>query len=146
MEQIFPDLSALVERGVLQMEGGVSQLTSASWQISRFHNAIEDWFRYKGRTFEVNLYDRFQRAHAKWERKASTVEINHRLEAHEGSSSQDCEKCGEIPDEPLRKDYFPEGPRSSLLSEVLASVVGVGHLDGVDGDSNARRGKKIRRR
>jgi hypothetical protein len=47
MEQIFPDPSALVQRGVLQMEGGVTQLTSTSWQISRFH-AIEDWFRYKG--------------------------------------------------------------------------------------------------
>ncbi|OQE71134.1 hypothetical protein PENNAL_c0111G02955 [Penicillium nalgiovense] len=90
MEQIFPDLSALVERGILLMEGGVTQLTSASWQISRFHNAIEDWFRCKGRTFEVNQYDRFQEANAKWERKASTVEINHQLEAHEGSS-RDCE-------------------------------------------------------
>lgn len=125
------------------MEGGVTQLTSASWQISRFHNAIEDWFRCKGRTFEVNQYDRFQEANAKWERKASTVEINHQLEAHEGSS-WDCEVCGEVPDEPLRKDYFPEEPRSSLLSEVLASTIGVGHLDGVDRDSNVRRGKKIR--
>ena len=35
------------------------------------------------------------------------MEINHQLEAHQGSS-QDCEKCGEVPDEPLRKDYFPE--------------------------------------
>lgn len=144
MEQIFPDLSALLEREVLQMEGGVTQLTSACWQISRFHNAIEDWFRYKGRTFEVNIYDRFRRAHAKWERKASTVEINHQLGPHE-STSQGCEKCEEVPDEPLRKDYFPEEPRSSLLSEVLASVVGVGHLDGLDGDLNARRCKKIRR-
>ncbi|OKO89278.1 hypothetical protein PENSUB_13813 [Penicillium subrubescens] len=132
------------ERGVLQMEGGVAQLTSASWQISRFHNAIEDWFRYKGRTFEVKIYDRFKKAHAKWERKASTVEINHQLEAHEGSS-QNCEKCGKVPDEPQRKDYFPEEPHSSLLSEVLASVIGVGNLDGVGGDSNARRLKKTRR-
>ncbi|KAJ5399562.1 hypothetical protein N7465_010051 [Penicillium sp. CMV-2018d] len=38
-------------------EGGVTQLTSASWQISRFHNTIEDWFRYSSRTVEVNLYD-----------------------------------------------------------------------------------------
>jgi hypothetical protein len=53
MEQIFPDPSALVQRGVLQMEGGVTQLTSTSCQISRFHNAIEDWFRYKDRTFDV---------------------------------------------------------------------------------------------
>jgi hypothetical protein len=144
MEQIFPDLSALIERGVLQMEGGVTQLSSVCWQISRFHNAIEDWFRYKGRTFEVNMYDRFQRAHAEWEREASTVEINHQFESHEGSS-QDCKKCGEVPDEPLRKDYFPEEPRSSLLSEVLASVIGVGNLDRVGGDSNTRRLKKVRR-
>lgn len=33
------------------------------------------------------------------------------------------EKCEEVPDEPLRKDYFPEEPRSSLLSRFLASVV-----------------------
>jgi hypothetical protein len=125
------------------MEGGVTQLTSASWQISRFHNAFEDWFRYKDRTFEVDIYDRFQREHAKWDRKASTMEINHQLEAH-GGCSQDCEKCGEVPDEPLRKDYFPEEPRISLLSDVLASVIGVEHLDGVDGNWNARRGKKIR--
>ncbi|KAJ5607201.1 hypothetical protein N7537_003820 [Penicillium hordei] len=56
------------------------------------------------------------------------------------------EKCGEVPDKPLRKDYFPKEARSSLLSEVLASVISVGYLDGVDRDSNARYGKKIRRR
>lgn len=44
-----------------------------------------------------------------------------------------------------RKDYFPEEPRSNLLSEGLASVIGVGNLDGVGGDSNPRRLKKIRR-
>jgi hypothetical protein len=144
MEQIFPDLRALIEQGVLQMEGGVTQLSSVCWQTSRFHNAFEDWFRYKGRTFEVNMYDRLQRAHADKEREASTVEINHQFESHKGSS-QDCETCGEVPDEPLRKDYFPEEPRSSLLSEVLSSVIGVGNLDGVGGDSNAHRLKKIRR-
>ncbi|KAJ5152476.1 hypothetical protein N7492_009756 [Penicillium capsulatum] len=73
------------------MEGGVTQLTSACWQISRFHNAIEDWFQYMGRAFEVNIYDRFRRAHAKWEWKANTVEINHQPETHQGSS-QDYEK------------------------------------------------------
>jgi hypothetical protein len=54
--------------------------------------------------------------------------VDHQLEAHEGIS-QYCEKCGEVPDEPLRKDYFPEEPRSSLLSKVLGSVIGVRHLD-----------------
>ena len=46
------------------MEGGVTQLTSASWQTTRFYNAIEDWFRYNGRTFDVKLYDRFKRKYA----------------------------------------------------------------------------------
>ncbi|KAK6810476.1 hypothetical protein RU639_013750 [Aspergillus parasiticus] len=144
IEQIFPDLAALIERGDLRMDGGVTQMTSASWQISRFHNAIEDWFRYKGRSFDAKTYDRFERKYAKWDRKSSTAEINHQLEAH-GGSSRNCEKCGSIPDEPLRKDYFPEEPQSCLLREVLASVIGVQHLDGVlvDGNSNLRRIKKI---
>ncbi|GKZ49461.1 hypothetical protein AbraIFM66951_002025 [Aspergillus brasiliensis] len=132
------------ERGVLQMEGGVTQLTSASWQISRFHDAIEDWFHYKGRTFDVKTYDRFKRKYAKWDGEYSTAMINHQLEAH-GCSFGDCEKCGNIPDEPLKKDYFPEEPRSCLLSEVLASVIGVRHLDEVDGNSKPRRIKKVRR-
>ncbi|KAJ5712338.1 hypothetical protein N7493_008806 [Penicillium malachiteum] len=144
MEQIFPDLSALVQRGVLKMEGGVTQLTIASWQTSRFHTAVEDWFNYEGRTFEVEIYDRFQRDHSRWRRETSTLEINHQLESHEGSS-QDCEKCGEVPNEPLRNDYFPEEPRSSLLSEVLASVTGVTQLDRVDEDLGAPRSKKPRR-
>lgn len=144
MEQIFPDLSVLLERGVLRMDGGVTQLTSASWQTTRFHNAIEDWFRYNGRTFDVKIYDRFKRKYAKWDRKFSTAAINHQLEAH-GGNLQNCEQCGEIPDEPLSKDYFPEEPRSCLLSEVLASIIGVQHLDGVDKNSTTRRGKKIRR-
>ncbi|KAE8397203.1 hypothetical protein BDV37DRAFT_65329 [Aspergillus pseudonomiae] len=42
IEQIFPDLAALIEHRYLRMDGGVTQMTSASWQISRFHNAIED--------------------------------------------------------------------------------------------------------
>ncbi|KAB8257982.1 hypothetical protein BDV32DRAFT_77017 [Aspergillus pseudonomiae] len=32
-------------------------------------------------------------------------------------SSRNCEKCGNIPDEPLKKDYFREKPRSCLLSK-----------------------------
>jgi hypothetical protein len=38
----------------------VSQLAEASWQISRFHDVTEDWFRYKSRTFDVKIYDRFK--------------------------------------------------------------------------------------
>lgn len=144
MERLFPDMNALIHRGVLRMEGGITQLTPASWQISRFHDAVEDWFRYKGRAFNVKIYGRFKRKWAKWDRRSSTAEFNHELQAH-GGSSQNCEKCGELPDEPRREDYFPEEPTSCLLSEVLASVIGVPNLDGVDGCSKARGSKKIRR-
>ncbi|KAF7597015.1 hypothetical protein BBP40_011381 [Aspergillus hancockii] len=92
MGQMFPDLSALIERGVLRMEGGVTQLTAASWQTTRFHNAIEDWFRYKGCAFGVKIYDRFKRKYAKWDRESSAAEISHQLEAH-GGGSRNCEKC-----------------------------------------------------
>ena len=113
---------------------GVTQLTLASWQTTCFHNTIEDWFRYNGCTFNVKMYDCFKRKYAKWDWKSSTAVINHQLEAH-GGSSQNCEQCGEIPDELLRKDYFSEESRSCLLSEVLASIIGVQHLDGVDKNS-----------
>lgn len=141
MERIFPDLTALVERGVLQMEGGVTQL-SPSWQTERFHNAVEDWFHYAGRTFDMEIYDRFQKEYAKWDRKSSMTEINHHFDGHEGSS-RNCERCGDIPDEPLRKDYFPEERRSCRLSEVLASVIGVQHLDEVVEKPKSGRRKKV---
>ncbi|GMG12999.1 unnamed protein product [Aspergillus oryzae] len=88
----------------------------------------------------------FEVLHAKWNWKSSTAEVNHQLDAH-GGSSRNCEKYGSIPDEPLRKDYFPEEPQSYLLTEVLASVICVQHLDGVpvDGYSNLRRIKEVRR-
>jgi hypothetical protein len=70
------------------------------------------------------------------------VEINQQLKAREGNS-QKGGKCG-VPDEPQKKDYFPKEPHGSLLSEVLAAVIGVMNLDGVEGDSNARRVQKIR--
>ena len=50
---------------------------------------------------------------------------------------------GDIPDEPLRKDYFPEVRRSCRLSEVLASVLGVQHLDAIVEKPKYRR-RKVR--
>lgn len=93
----------------------------------------------------MDMYNRFERAHAEWERKWSTLEISHQIRGHESSSSQDCEKCGEVPDEPMRKDYFPKEPQSCLLSELLATVIGVANLD-FRTDSDVRRLREIYRR
>jgi hypothetical protein len=37
-----------------------------------------------------------------------------------------------MPDEPEKSDYFPEEPQTCMLSEVLALVASVPHIDGLD--------------
>lgn len=130
MEQIFLDLSPLVRNGQLKMEGGITSVNRFCWSVERFHSAIEDWFEYAGRTFDVKCYENYNKAHEKWSRKSSVIMIDHQLKNHEGDT-ENCEQCENIPDEPCKCDYFPREPRAYALSEVLASVAGVPHVDGL---------------
>jgi hypothetical protein len=66
IEQIFGDLSALVETGNLKMEG-------------RFHPAVEDGFRYSGRTLDIKCYESYSKEHNTWEIAFSTRVIEHQL-------------------------------------------------------------------
>jgi hypothetical protein len=113
MESIFGDLSALVKSGNLTMD-------------RRFHEAIEDWFNYQGRTFDVSCY---KAQHSTWENEFSTKGIEHQL-SHPKSEGE-CEKCRlwPIPEEPKWSGIFPEEPSTWLLSDVLARVAGVSHID-----------------
>ncbi|KUL81337.1 hypothetical protein ZTR_10422 [Talaromyces verruculosus] len=130
MEQIFVDLSLLVRNGLLKMEGGITSVNRFCWSVERFHSAVEDWFEYAGRTFDVECYENYNKAHEKWSRKSSVIEIEHQLKNHEGDT-ENCEQCENIPDEPRKCDYFPREPRACALSEVLASIAGVPHVDGL---------------
>ncbi|KMW68027.1 hypothetical protein BDDG_12531 [Blastomyces dermatitidis ATCC 18188] len=47
MEQIFSDLPPLVRSGQLKID-------------ECFHQAIEDWFHYVGRTFDVQSYEHYK--------------------------------------------------------------------------------------
>lgn len=89
--------SALVESGNLKMDG-------------RFYEAIEGWFNYQGRTFDVNCYTTYTKEHKTWEIESSTKEIEHQL-SHPKSEGE-CEHCRSwpVPEGPKRSDFFPEEP------------------------------------
>lgn len=130
MEQIFDDLAPLVCKSKLKMEGGITQLSHLCYEEQRFHQAIEDWFHYAGRTFDVQFYEKYNKALEEWTETCSVIEIGHQLKNHMGDS-EDCEQCENIPVEPRKKEYFPDEPQVCLLSDVLASVAGVAHVDGL---------------
>ena len=93
----------------------------------RFHQAVEDWFNYRGRTFDVKCYEYYSKEHKTWGSASSTKEIEHQL-SHPKSKGE-CEHCRSwpVPEEPKRCDFFPEEPSTYLLSEGLARVAGVSH-------------------
>ena len=97
----------------------------------RFHQAVEDWFNYRGRTFDVKCYESYSKEHKTWGNAFSTRVTEHQL-SHPKSGGK-CEHCRSwpVPEEPKRCDFFPEEPSTCLLSEVLASVAGVPHIDGL---------------
>jgi hypothetical protein len=116
IERILGDLTTLIHTGDLKVNG-------------RFHQAIEDWFSYGGRTFDVRCYDAYNQAHKTWVSAWSTKEIEHQL-GH-SKSEGDCELCRSwpVPEEPMRGDYFLQEPSACLLSKVLADVAGVQNID-----------------
>jgi hypothetical protein len=130
MEQIFIDLTPLVRNGQLKMEGGITAISPACWSEERFHQAIEDWFENGGRTYDVTCYEDYNKAYEEWNRESSIIDFGHQLKNHEGDS-KDCKQCENTADEPQKSDYFPKEPRVCFLSEVLASVAGVPHIDGL---------------
>lgn len=119
IERIFGNLSALVETGNLKME-------------EKDHEAIEDWFKYRGRTFDVSCYDSYAKGYEEWEDGWTTPYVDHQL-SHSRSHDAECEVCQSwrLPEKPKRSDFFPDEPSACLLSEVLAQVAETSHIDGL---------------
>ncbi|KAL1964409.1 hypothetical protein VTN77DRAFT_6967 [Rasamsonia byssochlamydoides] len=92
----------------------LSRIALTLWKTECFHQAIEDWFHYSSRTFDVQNYERYNK-----------------LQDH-GGSSKECKQFGDMPEEPQKSDYFPKEPRACSLSEVLPWVAGVLHINGLD--------------
>ncbi|KZF22633.1 hypothetical protein L228DRAFT_268022 [Xylona heveae TC161] len=76
MERML-DLTTLIEPGYFKMEGGVSLvgILGHTLKTQRFHEAIEDWFGYGGRTFDPSAYSAYRKAHRKWEGDVGTQSI-----------------------------------------------------------------------
>ncbi|KAJ6126189.1 hypothetical protein N7471_010682 [Penicillium samsonianum] len=112
------------------MDGWIASPPGTKVSIESSTKAIEDWFQYEGRAFDIGCYERFKEDHEKWESDSSAGQIEHQL-GHGDKPRDGCDICEEIPDleEPKRMDYFPEVPSTISLSRLLATVSGQPHID-----------------
>ncbi|OAX81894.1 hypothetical protein ACJ72_03762 [Emergomyces africanus] len=126
------NLTPLVRSGQLKMD-------------ECFHQAIEDWFHYIGRTFDAQSYEHYNKVYKEWEDAWSVLDIEHQLQDH-GDKSDECRQCGTIREEPRKSDYFPEQPSACSLGKVLASEAGVIHIDKLDVLEKRARARDMRKR
>jgi hypothetical protein len=129
-ERIIPDLADLVRDECLKMDGWIAAPLDSKVTIESSTKAIQDWFRYEGRAFDIECYERHKRDHDEWERSWSILQIEHQL-AHTGNPTEGCCLCEGVPEpkEPRGMDYFPENPSAVSLSRLLAIVSGQPHID-----------------
>ncbi|KAF5859883.1 hypothetical protein ETB97_002242 [Aspergillus alliaceus] len=126
-ERIIPDLADLVRDNCLKMD---SSPPGSKATIESSTKAIQDWFRYEGRAFDINCYERHKKNHDEWERNWSILHIEHQL-AHTGKPTEGCCLREGVPEpkEPEEMDYFPENPSAVLLSRLLAIMSKQPHID-----------------
>ncbi|KAF4207308.1 hypothetical protein CNMCM8927_003582 [Aspergillus lentulus] len=129
-ERIIPDLPDLLSGGSLKMDGWIAAPPGSKVSIESSTKAIQDWFRYGGRTFDIDCYERFKKDHGDWLDDWSYLHIEHQL-AHTEKPSDGCCLCEGVaePVEPRETDYFPESPSTISLSRLLALISGQPHLD-----------------
>ncbi|KAL3489517.1 hypothetical protein BJX62DRAFT_226544 [Aspergillus germanicus] len=131
IERIIPNLADLVVNGHLKLGGWVCAPPDTKISVESSTDAIKDWFKYGGRTFDINCYERFKRDHKEWSEDYSFHCITHQLR-HKEKRDEDCWYCEggpPKPAEPSRNDYFPEEPTAIGLSRLLAVVSDQPHID-----------------
>lgn len=112
------------------MDGYISAPLDSGVCIQSSAEAVADWFRYEGSTFDLGCYERFNKDHYEWETDWSVRCIDHQL-GHQEEPDSECNFCQSlpIPEEPKKSDYFPEEPSKIMLSQLLASVSAQSHID-----------------
>ncbi|KAH3545846.1 hypothetical protein KXW20_007490, partial [Aspergillus fumigatus] len=120
-ERIIPDLADLVRDKFLKMDGWIAAPLDRKVTIESSTKAIQDWFRYEGRAFDIDCYERHKKDHDERERNWSILQIEHQLE-HTGKPPEGCYLCEEAPEpkEPREMDYFPQNPSAVSLSRLFA--------------------------
>lgn len=112
------------------MDGWIAAPPDSEVTIESSTRAIQDWFWYEGRTFDIDCYEQYKKDHDEWERNWSNLHIEHQL-AHTEKPGDGCCLCeGEAePEEPREMDYFPESPSTISLSRLLAIISEQPHID-----------------
>lgn len=112
------------------MDGWIAAPPGSKVSIESATKAIQDWFRYGGRTFDIDCYEQYKKDHGDWLDDWSYLHIEHQL-AHTEKPSDGCCLCEGVaePEEPRETDYFPESPSTISLSRLLALISGQPHLD-----------------
>lgn len=67
MERIL-DLATLIEPGQFRLEAPAIN-SFGGLSITNFHGAIKDWFKNKGRTYDIENYNRYEKDHKDWDEK-----------------------------------------------------------------------------
>jgi hypothetical protein len=129
-ERIIPDLPDLLSGESLKMDGWIAAPPDGKVTIESSTKAVQDWFRYQGRAFDIGCYERHKKDHDEWQRNWSILHIEHQL-AHKEKPSDGCCLCEGVaePKEPRETDYFPESPSTISLSQLLALISGQPHID-----------------
>lgn len=125
IECLLPNLADLVRDGHLQMDGYISAPVDSKVSFKLSVEMIADWFKYGGRTFDLECYENYNKNYCEWEADWCGRWIAHQL-AHGEQLDNACDFCqfSPIPEEPKKLDYFPEEPSVILLSQLLVSVIG----------------------
>jgi hypothetical protein len=112
------------------MDGWIAGPPGSKVSIESSTKAIQDWFQYEGRVFNISCYERFKKDHEKWVSDSSAGQIEHQL-GHGDKPRHGCDICEGVPmpKEPHRMDYFPQVPYPISLSRLLAIVSGQPHID-----------------
>ena len=111
------------------MDGWISSPPDCKISVTIFTEAIKDWFRYEGRTYDISCYENYNLAYNEWNTEWTLAWFEHLLQHQETDTS--CKYCWSLPkpDAPKKADYFPEEPSVVLLSVLLASLSGRLHID-----------------
>jgi hypothetical protein len=129
-ESIIGDLSQLVKDNHFRIDGWVCGPLYGKYSGESTTEAIKDWFKYDGRTFDILCYENFDKDCKKWYQDSHLISINHEA-GHKHRYVEDCPLCKDlsVPDEPRREDYFPQERSRISLSRLLAIVSDKPHID-----------------
>ncbi|GIC90549.1 uncharacterized protein Aud_006984 [Aspergillus udagawae] len=129
MERLIRNLGDLAANGYLKIDGRVSLREEGKVSEKCAWEVIQDWFKYGGRTFDIECYERFEKGKEKWSEDSYDHCVRHSLTHKAAEPVKDCWYCEGAPPEPAKRDYCPGEPNAIRLSQLLLAITGLPHID-----------------